>query len=120
MIAELAEIPFSETLIEAAGKFIKKKYKTTEFLYNIRELEEEYKLNVFEHLSRQEEFDWTGLIEYIDENLLGRIATAFLSPHKDLREAVRKQAYIRAYCSAKAGTVASQRQVDRLMDKILI
>ena len=120
MIAELAEIPFSETLIEAAGKFIKKKYKTTEFLYNIRELEEEYKLNVFEHLSQQEEFDWTGLIEYIDENLLGRIATAFLSPHKDLREAVRKQAYIRAYCSAKAGTVASQRQVDRLMDKILI
>ena len=75
---------------------------------------------MFEHLSRQEEFDWTGLIEYIDENLLGSIAAAFLSPHKDLREAVRKQAYIRAYCSAKAGTVASQRQVDRLMDKILI
>ncbi len=120
MIAELAEIPFSEPLIEAAGKFIKKKYKTTKFLYNIRELEEEYKRNVFEHLSRQEEFDWTGLIEYIDENLLDRIAAAFLSPHKDLREAVRKQAYVCAYCSAKADTVSSQRQVDRLMDKILI
>ena len=120
MIAELAEIPFSEPLIEAAVRFIKKKYKTTEFLYNIRELEEEYKLNVFEYLSRQEEFDWTGLIEYIDENLLGRIATAFLSPHKDLREAVRKQAYIRAYCNAKADTATSQQQVDRLMDKVLI
>ena len=120
MIAELAEIPFFEPLIEAAGKFIKKKYKTTEFLHNIRELEEEYKRNVFEHLSWQEEFDWTGLIEYIDENLLGSIAAAFLSPHREFREAVRKQAYIRAYCSAKADTVTSQRQVDRLMDKILI
>lgn len=120
MIAELAEIPFSEPLIEAAGKFIKKKYKTTEFLHNIRELEEEYKRNVFENLSQQEEFDWTGLIEYIDDNLLGRIAAAFLSPHRELREAGRKQAYIRAYCSAKADTVSSQRQVDRLMDKILI
>lgn len=62
----------------------------------------------------------TGLIEYIDENLLGRIACAFLSPNRDLRETERKQAYIRAYSSAKASTVASQRQVDRLMDKILI
>ncbi|MCI8363608.1 MAG: ATP-binding protein [Eubacterium sp.] len=120
MIAELAEIPFSEPLLEAAGKFIKKKYKTTEFLHSIRTLEEEHKRNVFENLSRQEEFDWTGLIEYIDENLLGRIASAFLSPDRDVREAVRKQAYIRAYCSARADTVASQRQVDRLMEKILI
>lgn len=120
MIAELAEVPFSEPLIEAAGKFIKKKYKTAEFIHSVRELEEEHKQNVFENLSRQEEFDWAGLIEYIDENLLGRIAAAFLSPHRDLREAGRKQAYIRAYCSAKADTVASQRQVDRLMDKIFI
>ncbi len=120
MVAELAEIPFSEPLIEAASKFIKKKYKTTEFIHSVKELEEEYKRNVFENLSRQEEFDWTGLIECIDENLLGRIASAFLSPNRDLREAERKQAYIRAYCSTKADTVASQWQVDRLMDKILI
>ena len=120
MIAELAEVPFSEPLIEAAGKFIKKKYKTAEFIHSVRELEEEHKQNVFENLSRQEEFDWAGLIEYIDKNLLGRIAAAFLSPNRDLREAGQKQAYIRAYCSAKADTVASQRQVDRLMDKIFI
>lgn len=62
MITELAEIPFSEPLIEAAGKFIKKKYKTAEFIHKVRELEEEYKRNVFENLSRQEEFDWTDRI----------------------------------------------------------
>lgn len=94
MIAELAETPFSEPLLEAAGKFIKKTYKTTEFLHSIRTLEEGHKRNVFENLSRQEEFDWAGLIEYMDENLLGRIASAFLSPDSDVREAVRKQAYI--------------------------
>lgn len=120
MIEELAEFPLSEQVLEKVGKFIKRTYQSTHLVKTVKEMEEKYKQNVFDDLSQQEEFDWEGLMRYIDDNLLCRISSVFLLPDKEVREASRKQVYIRAYSSAKANTVASQRQVDRFMDEVLL
>ncbi len=117
-------IPFSgqisDQMFDAVGKWIKKTYECKILEKTVGEIEKDYKTKVFEHLSHQEEFDWEGLKDFIDAHLLGSISSVFLAPDRVVREALRKQVAIRAYSSAGAKTVASQRQVDVLLNKVLV
>ena len=117
-------IPFSgqvsDKLFEEIGTWIKEKYQHKVLLKDIGEIEDVYQTEVFEHLSHQEEFDWEGLKDFIDAHLLGSISSVFLAPDRVVRETLRRQVYIRAYSAAGAKTVASQRQVDALLNKVLV
>ncbi|MDE6852756.1 MAG: hypothetical protein K2J67_09790 [Lachnospiraceae bacterium] len=110
----------SEQVLEVVAKSIKNKFQYHHLIDAVQEIEREYKQAEFEYLSQQEEFDWDGLKQYIEDHLLTNISSVFLSPNQDIRKALRKRVYICAYSSAQANTVAKQRQVDRLMDKVLI
>ena len=61
MITEVVNFPMSDQILEKVGKIIKNKYQRTQIKNAVVKIEKEYKQQVFDNLSQQEEFDWAGL-----------------------------------------------------------
>ena len=120
MIKEIEDFPFLEQIIEKIGTVIKDRHQRAQLKKDVAEIVADDKKRVFESLSRQEEFDWAGMEKYISENLLSVFPFVYLAQSRDAREELRKQVYLCAYRSAQADTIARQRQVNRLMEKVLL